>query len=307
MLDVIIIGAGPAGLSAALWCDELGLDTLVLEQKDSTGGQLHSIYGPIANYPGLRTNNGLEFFERFAERVSEADFDLWTGVDIESVDLKTKRIVLRSGEELTSIAIIIATGVRRRQLGIPGEAEFAGRGIIESASRNRDQFPGQDVCVIGGGDAATENALLLADVCATVTLVHRRKKLKARPDFVARLQNQHCITVFSESMVSRILGADSVEAVEILRKEALKPFQLAVRGVVVRIGVEPNTELVHGQIQLDDKGYAIVTSQHETNVANVFAIGDVSNPLAPTISGATGAGATAAKLISSRLTVRAIS
>jgi len=301
MLDVIIIGAGPAGLSAALWCDELGLDTLVLEQKDSTGGQLHSIYGPIANYPGLRTNNGLEFFERFAERVSEADFDLWTGVDIESVDLKTKRIVLRSGEELTSIAIIIATGVRRRQLGIPGEAEFAGRGIIESASRNRDQFPGQDVCVIGGGDAATENALLLADVCATVTLVHRRKKLKARPDFVARLQNQHCITVFSESMVSRILGADSVEAVEILRKEALKPFQLAVRGVVVRIGVEPNTELVHGQIQLDDKGYAIVTSQHETNVANVFAIGDVSNPLAPTISGATGAGATAAKVVAMRL------
>jgi len=140
MLDVIIIGAGPAGLSAALWCDELGLDTLVLEQAEQTGGQLHSIYGAINNYPGLSAQNGGEFFEGFSARVDEADFDLWTGVELESIDLKAKRIRLRSGEELQSISIIIATGVRRRQLGIPGETEFVGRGIIESASRDRDQF-----------------------------------------------------------------------------------------------------------------------------------------------------------------------
>jgi thioredoxin reductase (NADPH) len=301
MHDVIIIGAGPAGLSAALWCDELGLDTIVLEQKQHTGGQLHTIYGAVENYPGLRANNGNEFFERFSERVGDAEFDLWTNVDIESVDLKAKRVRLRSGEELQSISIIIATGVRRRQLGIPGENEFVGHGIIESASRDRNDFAGRDVCIIGGGDAAAENALLLAEVCPTVTLVHRGKTLRARPTFVQQLQGQHCITVFSESVVSRILGNHEVEAVEILRKEALKPFQMAVQGVVIRIGVEPNTEIFREQLPLDNRGYAVVNSQQETGVVNVFAIGDVSNPLAPTISSAAGAGATAAKVIASRL------
>src|SRR6266850_201244 len=165
MHDVLIIGAGPAGLSAALWCDELGLDALVLEQNASVGGQLHSIYNPIENYPGARAANGSEFLTRFSEQVSNADFDLWTDVDMESVDLRTKRVVLKSGEELQSISIIIATGVRRRRLGIPGENEFVGHGIIESPTRDRETFAGKDVCVIGGGDAAAENALLLADVC----------------------------------------------------------------------------------------------------------------------------------------------
>jgi thioredoxin reductase (NADPH) len=301
MHDVVIIGAGPAGLAAALWCDDLGLDTLLLEQHEFAGGQLHSIYGPVENYPGMRAGNGREFFERFAAATDAADFDQWTGVAIESADLKAKRIRLASGEELQSISIIIATGVRRRKLGIPGEDEFVGRGIIESASRDRELFAGRDVCVIGGGDAAAENALLLAEVCPTVTLVHRRKKLRARQSFVQRLQGEHCVTVFPESVVTRILGQEEVEAVEILRKDALQPFQMAVRGVVIRIGVEPNTELFRGQLQLDDEGYALVSSQYETNIANVFAIGDVSNPLAPTISGAAGAGATAAKVIASRL------
>lgn len=304
MHDVVIIGAGPAGLSAALWCDDLGLDTLLLEQNERYGGQLHSIYGPVKDYPGVRADNGSEFLERFAERVEDADFDLWTNTTIEKVDLKAKRIRLASGEELQSISIMIATGVRRRQLGIPGEQEYVGRGVVESGTRDREQLAGQDVCVIGGGDAAAENALLLAEVCPTVTLVHRGKKLKARREFVERLHSQHCITVFPESIVTRILGNDRVEAVEILRKDALKPFEMAVRGVVVRIGVEPNTELFSDQLNLNEQGYATVTSEQETNVPNVFAIGDVSNPLSPTIISAAGAGATAAKVIASRLNRR---
>jgi thioredoxin reductase (NADPH) len=301
MHDVLIIGAGPAGLSSALWCDELGLDTLVLEQGSEIGGQLLSVYNRVENYPGVRAANGRELRDLFAAQLAEKDFDLWTEVEIESVDLRAKRIALRSGEQLQAISIIIATGVRRRRLGIPGEAELLGRGIVESATRDRDVLAGRDVCVIGGGDAAAENALMLAEICPTVTLVHRGKKLGARREFRERLQADHRVTVFTESVVRRIIGEAEVEAVEILRRDAIKPFQMAVRGVLVRIGVEPNTELFLSQVHMDERGYIVITGEQETSLGNVFAIGDVSNPRAPTISGATGAGATAAKMIASRL------
>ncbi len=300
MQDVLIIGAGPAGLSAARWCDELGLDTLVLEQNEEVGGQLLSVHNPIDNYLGVRAGNGRELRDLFVEQTRTCDFDLWTNVEIASVDLKARRVRLRSGEELQSIAIIIATGLRRRKLGIPGEDEFVGRGMIES-SGDREAFAGKDVCVIGGGDAAAENALLLAEVCPTVTLVHRGKKLRARREFTETLHTNHCITVFPESVVRRIIGSDAIEAVEIERAGAIQPFQMAVQGVIVRVGFEPNTELFRDQLETDDRTYVIVSSRQETSVENVFAVGDVANPLAPTISGAVGAGATAARVIASRL------
>ena len=301
MHDVLIIGAGPAGLSAARWCDELGLDTLVLEQREEIGGQLLSVHNPIKNYLGIHTTSGSELRDHFVEQIKTSDFDLWTNVEIESVDLKAKRVILKSGEELQSIATIIATGLRRRRLGIPGETEFEGRGIIESGARDRDSLKGKDVCVIGGGDAAAENALLLAEVCPTVTLVHRGRKMQARREFTEALPTNHCVTVFPESVVHRIIGSEQVEAVEIERAGAIKPFQMAVQGVLIRIGWEPNTDFISGQLELDELSYVIVGSQQETSVANVFAVGDVANPLAPTIAGAVGAGATAAKVIASRL------
>ena len=304
MHDVVIIGAGAAGLSAAFWCDELGLDTLVLEAQGAVGGQLSQVYNPIENYLGLRTNNGQEMIDRFTGRLDDADFDLWTNVDIEKVDLKAKQVTLVSGEVLPAISLIIATGVRRRKLGIPGEDEFAGRGLIESGARDAQLFAGKDVCVIGGGDAAAENALLLAAVCPTVTLVHRGKQLSARPQFIDLLKGNHCLTVFKEAVVERIIGDEKVEAVEIRRQGAIKPFQMAVGGVLIRIGVEPNTELFRGQLPLDERSYIIAVRDHETSIPNVFGIGDVANPQAPTISGATGAGATTAKVIASRLNSR---
>src|SRR2546423_10765140 len=300
MHDVLIMGAGPAGLSAARWCDELGLDTLVLDQNEEVGGQLLSVHGSIENYLGARAASGRELRDRFVEQTKECDFDLWTNVEIESVDLRAKRVSLRSGEEIQSIAMIIATGLRRRRLGIPGETDFTGRGLIESGARNRDQLAGKDVCIIGGGDSAAENALLLAQVCPTVTLVHRGRKMRARREFTEQLHTHHCITVFRESIVRRIIGNDRVAAVEIERAQAIKPFQMAVQGLLIRIGFEPRTDLVRGQLDLDDRNFVIVNSRQETSVTNVFAIGDVANPLAPTIAGAVGAGATAAKVIASR-------
>jgi thioredoxin reductase (NADPH) len=301
MHDVLIIGAGPAGLSAARWCDELGLDTLVLEEREEVGGQLLSIHSPIENYLGVRPTHGRELRDLFVEQTKDCDFDLWTNVAIERVDLKAKRVTLRSGEDLRSIAIIVATGLRRRTLGIPGEDEFVGRGMIES-SADRVAFAGKDVCVIGGGDAAAENALLLAEACPTVTLVHRGKKPRARREFTEQMHTNHCITVFPESIVRRIIGSERVEAVEIERAGAIKPFQMAVQGVIVRIGFVPNLESFRDQLSLDARGYVVINSTQETNVENVFAVGDVANPLSPTISSAVGAGATAAKAIASRLT-----
>jgi len=125
--------------------------------------------------------------------------------------------------------------------------------------------------------------------------------MRARREFTEQLHTHHCITAFPESNVRRILGADHVEAVEIERGGAIKPFQMAVQGVVIRIGFEPNTDLFAGQMNCDDGGYVIVDSRQETSIENVFAIGDVANPLAPTIAGAVGAGATAAKVIAARL------
>ena len=301
MHDVIIIGAGPAGLSAALWCDELGLDTLVIEQGTEVGGQLLRVYNPIENYLGVRAANGRELRDLFAAQVEDKEFDLWTEAEIASVDLKAKRVRLRSGEELQAIALVIATGVRRRRLNVPGESEFEGRGVLESGRVDRDVVQGEDVLVVGGGDAAAENALLLAETCATVTLVHRGKSLRARAEFAERVKSDHRITVFTETTLRAILGGERVESVEMMHAGALKPMRMAVRGVLVRVGVEPNTELFRGQLHTDERGYVVTTGEQETSAEMVFAVGDVSNPLAPTVSGATGAGATAAKVIASRL------
>jgi thioredoxin reductase (NADPH) len=301
MHDVIIIGAGPAGLSAALWCDELGLDTLVLERGAEVGGQLLRVHNPIENYLGVEASNGRELRDLFAAQADARDFDLWTQVEIEEVDLRAKRVRLRSGEELQSIAIVVATGVRRRRLGVPGESEFEGRGVLSSGVLERDRVAGEDVLVVGGGDAAAENALLLAETSATVTLVHRGAKLSARGEFAERIRGDHRITVFAEATLERVMGSERVESVEIRRAGALKPLRMAVRGVLIRVGVEPNSELFAGQVHTDARGYLVTDGRHETSAEMVFAAGDISNPRAPTVSGATGAGATAAKVIASRL------
>ena len=225
----------------------------MLEQAEEVGGQLLAVHNPINNYLGLHAENGPALRERFVEQTSDCEFDLWTNVEIESADLKARRVTLKSGEQLQSIAIIIATGLRRRQLGIPGEMEFAGRGLIESGAHDRDQFAGKDVCVIGGGDAAAENALLLAEVCPTVTLVHRGRKLRARESLPKRsrritasrcFRNQSCVA--SSVAIGSKLSRSNAPAL-------IKPFQMAVQGVLIRIGFEPNTDLCQGQIELDER------------------------------------------------------
>lgn len=304
MYEVIIIGAGPAGLSAALWADELGLRALLLERQAEIGGQLSWVYNPIANHLGVeRADDGGKMRELFAAQIARRKFELRLNTIVARVDANAKRVVLQSGEELAATNLILATGLRRRRLNAPGEMEFAGRGVVHSATRDRHLLARRDVCVVGGGDAAVENALLIAEVCPRVWLIHRGKALRARNEFTERLTANKRITTLLETTVERITGGEVVEAVELKigDGEESKRQHLRVGGVVIRIGYAPNTELIRDQVDVDANNYVRTTSEGETNIENVFAVGDINNPRAPTVSGAIGAGATAAKVIAARL------
>ncbi len=291
-------------MSAALWCDELNLDALVLEENEEVGGQLLWTHNRIENHLGITAENGSGLRDIFVRQTEERDFDLWTNVKIESLDLRAKRLRLKSGEELKAIAFIIATGIRRRKLNVRGEDELKGRGVIESGRKDSHLVAGKDVCIVGGGDAAAENALILAEVCPTITLIHRGKHLRARREFIEQIKANHRITVFTKAVLLNIIGDEKVEGVEIKREGALKPLQIAVGGVLIRIGVEPNTKLFSNQLETDESGYIKINSQCETVIENVFAAGDVANPIAPTVSSAVGMGATSAKAIAARLNAK---
>ncbi|HEX8264383.1 MAG TPA: NAD(P)/FAD-dependent oxidoreductase [Pyrinomonadaceae bacterium] len=297
MQDVIVLGAGAAGLSAALWCDELGLKTSVLERSSEIGGQLLRVFNPIENHLGApRAQNGRDLRDSIAEQIERRNFQLRLNVNINSVDLSAKTISLASGERLSARALVLATGVRRRTLNVAGETEFRGRGILESGKRDAFLTEGKTVCVVGGGDAAAENALILAEWAAKVYLIHRSGEFRARTEFLDKIKENTKIETLTEARVNKILGGEAVERIE-LQNQAGKAFQIAVEAIVIRIGVEPNTELFRGQIGLDNDNYIKINSRCETNLENVFAVGDVANPIAPTISSSVGMGATAAKVI----------
>lgn len=297
--EAIIIGAGPAGLSAALWCADLGIEALVLERRPEIGGQLLWIHNAVKNHLGSTAQNGRELRDRFAAQLATFATPILLNSAVTKADLTAGRIWLESGAQHEARFIIIATGLRRRRLNIPGEREFEGRGVAISATRDLDSFSGKRVCIIGGGDGAVENALMLAEVGARVTLVHRRAELRARRQFIERLHQKPNIELITEAVALRILGEQTVKSLEIERRGVR--LTLPTDAVLIRIGFAPNTELFREQLELDVKGYVRVNRELETTIENVFAIGDISNPLAPTISGAIGDGATVAKVIAERM------
>jgi thioredoxin reductase (NADPH) len=301
LYDVVIIGGGVAGLSAALWCDELGLSALVLESAGEIGGQLLWIHNRIENHLGAEpVANGRELRDRIAEQIKTRNFQLRLNAKVVSVNLNEKKVQLENGEEISSRFLILATGVSRRRLNIPGETEFKGRGIIESGKRDGYLVTGKTVCIIGGGDAACENALILGEVAAQVYLIHRRAEFRARREFLDKIKQQPNVTVLTETNPLQILGKKAVEAIELERKDG-SVFQIATDFILFRIGVAPNTELFRNQLETSPDGYVTVNYLSETSVPNVFATGDLANPTSPTISTATGTGATAAKTILARL------
>ncbi|MEQ1607058.1 MAG: FAD-dependent oxidoreductase [Pyrinomonadaceae bacterium] len=293
--DVIIIGGGPAGLSAALWCADLGLKAILLERESEFGGQLLRTFNRIQNYPGIEDATGVDIRDRFLGQVKKTSVERRSGVAISRVDLAGRALEFEDGSMLESKAIIIATGVRRRKLGVPGEDKFGGHGVLDSGVRNRNNLSGKSVVIVGGGDAALENAIILGETAASVTLVHRSGEFRARSEFLEKAAAMPNVTLVPNRVVTAILGCENVTGIELRDAKTSESSQLSADAMLIRIGVAPNNELFHGQLAVDENGYIKVDSTCATNIEDVFAIGDVANPIAPTICSAAGMGATAAK------------
>lgn len=299
--DVVIIGGGAAGLSAGLWCDELGLKTLLLEESAEIGGQLWRVYNPIENHLGAENiGNGRELQEKFAAQIAKRKFPVRTKNKVIAIDFAAKQVTLDSGEQLFAKFLILATGVRRRKLNVLGENDFRADGWLESGTRDSHLVAGKTVAIIGGGDAAAENALILAATAAKIYLIHRRREFRARAEFLDKIKQNSRVTVLTATKVLQIIGGDKITALKLQSDDLSEPFEIATNAILLRIGVEPNSELFRNQLETDSDGYVKINNYGETNMRDVFAIGDVANPLAPTVSSAVGMGATAAKVIANR-------
>lgn len=302
--DVAIIGGGPAGLAAAQWCSELGLDTVLIERASEFGGQLLNIYNPIRNYLGVEASNGREMRDRFVAALESRKFIRRLGANVCDIDTENRTVVLAGGERLFARTIILATGVRRRELGIEGEREFRGRGILESGSKDPAAVTGKKVLIVGGGDAALENALILSKYASRVIVVHRRQEFRARTEFLESVKQNPKIDLVTETAISRLAGTSRLTSAELRNLNSGRESSTDVDFALIRIGVEPNSELVKEKLELDNNRYIVTDSQCRTGTAGIFAAGDVANPISPAISTAIGSGTTAAKAVFDAATKR---
>ena len=293
--DVVIVGGGPAGTAAALWCDELGLSSCLLERNDARGGQLAWIHNPIHNYPGAEFRDGAECLARLEDSLADRRFEFFSNIAVFSIQPETHSVVTSAGA-FSGEAIVIATGVRRRELGVPGEAEFHGKGILESGSRDRQLVRGLDVAVIGGGDAALENALILAEFANKVYLIHRRDQFTARKEFVEAVTVSSNIEIILNANVERFGGDTDLEFLDLIPMDG-SSRRLPIAKAIVRIGVVPNSELLGDIAEMDERGYVKIDHLGRTSGKGIFAVSDVANPVSPTLSTAVGSAATAVKSI----------
>lgn len=292
--DVLIVGGGVAGISAAIWCRELGLQCTLVEGSGSLGGQVNRIFSSIVNYPGILTIEPNDLVSTLASQLSFCSVPV---INANAVGFKNEplSIELSNGESICPRTLIIATGVRRRRLDVPGESEFAQRGIIDSGAREPSAVTGRSVLIVGGGDAAIENAIILAPFAKKVFVVHRRTQFSARGEFISQAKVFDNVEFLTNTSVVRFDGADGLETVTIRNSLTEMESSLNVQNALIRIGVTPNSELFKDAVKTDSTGYIVVDSACGTNRPSVFAAGDVANPVGPTIASAVGMGATAAK------------
>src|SRR5688572_8722784 len=215
--DVLILGGGPTGMTAAMWSAELGLNSVLIEQSGEFGGQFGRIFNRIENYPGVSAADGNELRDLFLRSLDGCQFEKRSNTQVVKIDLAAKQMFLEKGESLTGRTVIVATGVRRRKLGIDGEDAFEGRGVMTSGTGEKERVRGKRVVIVGGGDAALENSLILSEFAREVTVIHRRNDLSAREEFVNAARERTNVRFEFETVAQRIVGNESVEGIE-LRK-----------------------------------------------------------------------------------------
>jgi len=274
--DVVVVGGGPAGLTAALYAARYMLSVVVITER--IGGQMAEA-GWIENYPGIPRIVGPELAKRFEEHVKRYNVPiiLDTVVDVLR-DGELFVVKLASGVELKGHTIILAIGVRKRRLGVPGELEFLGRGVSYCAPCDAPLFRGKRVAVVGGGDSAASAALLLAEYADKVYIVHRRDQLRVQPLYRKLLDENPRIEVLYNRVVKRICGDKVVRKLVLENTVNGQIEELNVDGVFIEIGAEPPTDFAKKLgLEVDDKGYIKVRDDMSTNIPGVFAAGDCTN------------------------------
>ena len=291
--DLIILGSGPSGLSAALYAGRADLNPLVL-----TGMTLHgqaSITDTIENYPGFPEGiGGAELGQLFQTQAERFGAEIIMDQAI-SVDLSAAPFQIETYSDLYEAkTVIISTGAAHRKLMIPGETELTGRGVSYCGTCDGWFFKGKDIVVIGGGDSALEEGLFLTRFATTVTIIHRRDELRAGAILQKRAFENPKMKFVWDTVVTEIMGEDAVNAVKLMNVKTNKEQILDTEGVFIFIGHKPNSELFKGQLDLDDEGYIQIDKFMETNISGVFAAGEVADPNFRQVITSAGMGAAAA-------------
>lgn len=293
MYDVIILGSGPAGLTAAIYTARARLSTLVLAGS-ALGGQV-ALTDRVENYPGFPEGiSGAELARRMQEQAehfgARVEMDEATAVDLSRHPFR----ITTYGGEREARALIIATGASPRKLGVPGEKEFTGRGVSYCATCDGFFYRGKEVAVVGGGNSAVEEGLFLTRFVERVYLIHRRDRLRADAIVQERALANEKFTFLWDSVVTEILGEQAVSGVRVRHLKTREERVLPVSGVFIYIGMVPNTQFLQGQVRLNEWGYIVTDAAQHTSVPGVFAAGDVQELYLPQVATAVGSGARAA-------------
>lgn len=274
MYDMIIIGSGPAGLAAAIYGMRAKLSTLIIEKQPMSGGQMINTYD-VDNYPGLPGIGGFDLAVKFREHAESLGAQFVTE-QVQQVELSggIKKVVTEANV-YEGRTVVIATGATHRKLQIAGESELAGMGVSYCATCDGVFFRGKDVAVIGGGDVALEDALFLARGCRKVYLIHRRDTFRGAKSLQEKVMAAENIEIMWNTLPQEIQGEQQVEALLVSDSRTNEIKKLAVQGVFVAVGIEPNTELFRGMLALDEHGYIEAGEDAVTSAAGVFAAGDV--------------------------------
>ena len=291
--EVIIIGGGPAGLTAGIYTSRDKLNSLLIE-KGLVGGQIGTAE-VVENYPGFPDGiSGVELTDFMHRQATKFGLKTVTA-EVTAIKPKEKQIVVKTTEgNYIAQAVIIASGSERQKLGIPGEEKFSGKGVSYCATCDAPLFRDAHVAVVGGGDAAITEALHLAKFASKVTLIHRRDQLRASAGLQEKALSEPKIEFIWDTVVEEIEGDKLVNSIKLRQVKTGKKSSLKVAGVFVSVGLKPNTGYLKGVLKLDEGGHIITNENMETEVPSIFAAGDVRHNSARQAITAAGDGATAA-------------